>query len=240
MLLAVFDLAVMDILQDGPNTTSSALDPQQYAQFSPAELNFQSVMSHQDVSLPPGHIQTPVPSMFPPDLDHNGSMPMDMQIPSADVSAMDVIPAPLPERVFGSGMLSDFPGQAGPSFQQEQPHQLLSSPSATTASTSVSHASSPAMNGMVPAYAIGSSSLATALDGSRSRSGSSASPGRLSHHSSDFGFSAAANMAAPPALDPAFVFQAVFEKQFSAPGTKESSPDEDDQQRKLLHNVLKQ
>ena len=59
-------------------------------------------------------------------------------------------------------------------------HPLFASPTATTASTSVSHASSPAMNGMVPAYALGSSSLATALDGARSRSGSAASPGHLS------------------------------------------------------------
>lgn len=150
----------MDSLQDVQNTTPPALDPQQYAQYQSAELTFSSVITHAEGSIAPGHtshLPPPVSSMFPPDLDHTNSLSMAMQLPPADVSAMDVMPAPLPERAFGSGMLSEFPGQPGPSFQQDPQmngieshdpsHQLLSSPSATTASTSASHASSPAMNG---------------------------------------------------------------------------------------------
>lgn len=243
----------MDSLQDVQNTTPPALDPQQYAQYQSAELTFSSVITHAEGSIAPGHtshLPPPVSSMFPPDLDHTNSLSMAMQLPPADVSAMDVMPAPLPERAFGSGMLSEFPGQPGPSFQQDPQmngieshdpsHQLLSSPSATTASTSASHASSPAMNGMVPAYAIGSSSLATALDGPRSRSGSSASPGHLSNTSSDIGFSSNGSLPSTTTRESTFAFQAGFEGAFSALLAKESSPDEDDQQRQLLHNVLKQ
>lgn len=224
----------MDLLQDAQNTTPPAIDPQQFSQFSSADLAF---ITQSDVSLPPGHMPPPVPTMFPSDLDPANAMSITMQMSPADASAMDVTPA---ERAFGSGMLSDFPGQPGPSFQQDQSHQLLSSPSATTASSSVSHTSSPAMNGMVPAYTIGPSSLATALDGSRSRSGSSASPGHLSNNSSDVNFPPASSTASLPTLDPAFGFQTGFEKQFNGFGTKESTPDEDDQQRQFLHNVLKQ
>ncbi|KAI8998678.1 hypothetical protein BD414DRAFT_407224 [Trametes punicea] len=70
-------------------------------------------------------------------------------------------------------------------------HPLLSSPSATSASTNASHASSPALNGVAPSYSAGSSSLASALDGmgvARSRSGSAASPAHLTGSGSDMGF----------------------------------------------------
>ncbi|OSD01562.1 hypothetical protein PYCCODRAFT_1445566 [Trametes coccinea BRFM310] len=70
-------------------------------------------------------------------------------------------------------------------------HPLLSSPSATSASTNASHASSPALNGVAPSYSAGSSSLASALDGmgvARSRSGSAASPAHLTSSTSDLGF----------------------------------------------------
>ncbi|KAI0664859.1 hypothetical protein C8Q70DRAFT_904129 [Cubamyces menziesii] len=70
-------------------------------------------------------------------------------------------------------------------------HPLLSSPSATSASTNASHASSPALTGVTPSYSAGSSSLASALDGmgvARSRSGSAASPAHLTGSGSDLGF----------------------------------------------------
>ncbi|KAI0831256.1 hypothetical protein BC628DRAFT_1407775 [Trametes gibbosa] len=76
-------------------------------------------------------------------------------------------------------------------------HPLLSSPSAASASTNASHASSPALNGVAPSYSVGSSSLASALDGmgvARSRSGSSASPANLT--GSDLGFPSSGS--APP------------------------------------------
>ena len=247
----------MDTLQDVQNTPPPAIDPQQYAPYQPTDLDYPSVLAHQEVSIAPGrgpHLQQPlsanVQSMYPP--DHPGSLAIP--IPSADVSPMDVVSASLSSSdAFANAMLSDFSDQtAGSAFSQdpqmngietlEAPHQLLSSPSATTSSTSVSHASSPAMNGMVPTYtSMGTSSLATALDGSRSRSGSSASPGHLSNTSSDIGFGPTAAVPPPPAHDNAFAFQPAFEANtYSAPATKESSPDEDDQQRQLLHNVLKQ
>ncbi|KAI0748073.1 hypothetical protein C8Q80DRAFT_1102841 [Daedaleopsis nitida] len=75
-------------------------------------------------------------------------------------------------------------------------HPLLSSPSATSASTSASHASSPSLTGVAPSYSAGSSSLASALDdvgATRSRSGSAASPANLTASSSDLGFPSSAS-----------------------------------------------
>ncbi|PIL23957.1 hypothetical protein GSI_13708 [Ganoderma sinense ZZ0214-1] len=73
-------------------------------------------------------------------------------------------------------------------------HPLLSSPSANSASTSASHASSPSLTGVTPSYSAGSSSLASALDHvgtTRSRSGSVASPPNLTASGSDMGFPSA-------------------------------------------------
>ncbi|KAI1795920.1 hypothetical protein LXA43DRAFT_1164107, partial [Ganoderma leucocontextum] len=73
-------------------------------------------------------------------------------------------------------------------------HPLLSSPSANSASTSASHASSPSLTGVTPSYSAGSSSLASALDHvgtTRSRSDSVASPPNLTASGSDMGFPSA-------------------------------------------------
>ncbi len=240
----------MDSLRDAQNNTPpTSID--QFPQFHTSDLaNFSSVIngSHSDAGAPPSHSQHSMSSMFPPDLDHSNSMSLGMHMTAVDLSPMDVVPAPLPERTYANGMLSDFSGQAGSSFQQQDPqmngieasHQLLSSPSATTASTSVSHASSPSMNGMVPAYAIASSSLASALDSSRSRSGSSASPGHLAGPSPDLGFPSSSSIQSNTSIhDPAYPFP--YENSYSStPQSKENSPDGDGQQRQFLGTVLKQ
>ncbi|KAH8107138.1 hypothetical protein BXZ70DRAFT_278637 [Cristinia sonorae] len=102
--------------------------------------------------------------------------------------------------------------------------QLLASPSATTASSSASHASSPALNGVASSYLIGSSSLASALDSAtvgRSRSGSSASPGLLTSASSELGFSSAGS--GPPTSDPSLGFPPGYEQRGTLTAVTEDS-----------------
>ncbi|KAJ3476268.1 hypothetical protein NLI96_g11276 [Meripilus lineatus] len=107
----------------------------------------------------------------------------------------------------------------------DQPHQLL--PSSSTASIpSTSHAPSPPLPGMpaAPSYVIGSSSLASALDSmaaSRSRSGSSASPGILNGQSPDHSFSSTGS--GPPTSDLSLTFTPGFEHILQQ--SKENSPD---------------
>ncbi|KAI0670429.1 hypothetical protein C8Q78DRAFT_1070030 [Trametes maxima] len=88
-------------------------------------------------------------------------------------------------------------------------HPLLSSPSAASASTNASHASSPALTGVTPSYSAGSSSLASALDGmgvARSRSASSASPANLTGSSSDLGFPSSGSVPPTSAHEAGFQF----------------------------------
>ncbi|KAI0797969.1 hypothetical protein C8Q75DRAFT_709520 [Abortiporus biennis] len=153
---------------------------------------------------------------------------------------MDVIsalpPSTLSERAPAPGTIPDFQAVQA-SFQQdhgmnglesmEPTHQILSSPSATTASTNASHASSPALNGMSGGFIMGTSSLASALDdmgASRSRSGSSASPGLLASGSSDLTFSSGGS--GPPTADSSFSYPAgnVYDHTFAA--RREDSPEE--------------
>ncbi|KAI0637021.1 hypothetical protein C8Q77DRAFT_1049727 [Trametes polyzona] len=114
---------------------------------------------------------------------------------------MDVVGTQPPTQQGSPGVLHDLSSQAGvysmdprlTSIDAVDPsHPLLSSPSATSASTNASHASSPALTGVTPSYSAGSSSLASALDSmgvARSRSGSAASPANLTGSGSDLGFS---------------------------------------------------
>ncbi|KAI0780987.1 hypothetical protein BD413DRAFT_464005 [Trametes elegans] len=102
-------------------------------------------------------------------------------------------------------------------------HPLLSSPSATSASTNASHASSPALTGVTPSYSAGSSSLASALDGmgvARSRSGSSASPANLTGSGSDLGFPSSGSGPSVVAHESGF--------QFPPPGFENSMQTNDD------------
>ncbi|KAI0345366.1 hypothetical protein BDW22DRAFT_1406070 [Trametopsis cervina] len=122
----------------------------------------------------------------------------------------------------------------------ETPHHLLSSPSIATASTSASLVSSPSVNGLVNPFMMGTSSLATALDGPRSRSASSASPGHLSGPSPDLGFTPASSAPSTTSInESSFPFRSGFEQPYTAPQSKENSPDATDPHLLALGDMLK-
>ncbi|KAJ2966891.1 hypothetical protein NUW54_g13675 [Trametes sanguinea] len=185
-------------MQEIQATTSADCDPQQQftQQFQTpeqAQSPFSSLVSssHSDPTAltqdPATHMHVSMPSLFPQHVDPSSAISLGMHLsmsslpPSSEdlSSAMDV-----------SAMYSMDPRLT--SIDPVDPtHPLLSSPSATSASTNASHASSPALNGVAPSYSAGSSSLASALDGmgvARSRSGSAASPAHLTSSTSDLGF----------------------------------------------------
>lgn len=228
---------------------SAAIDPQHFQQFqtNDGHTAFNSMMpsSHLDAGLSSGsasHEHAVMTSMFQPELDHSHALPVPMQmslssIPQhrTDLSNMEAVSAVSLEAATTQGMLSDFAPQNG-SFGidyrinnldgLEGSHQLASSPSATTASTNPSHASSPAMNGMASTYSVGSSSLASALDGmaaSRSRSDSSASPPNLLSSSSDLGFSSGGS--GPPTSAHENGFPYTLQHENTSPA-KEPSPEQ--------------
>ncbi|KAI0709184.1 hypothetical protein C8Q76DRAFT_101609 [Earliella scabrosa] len=206
-------MSSMQEIQPAPSVT---LDPQQYQQYSSSDLSGQPYVSlvpapHPDPSIPPDpavhmHVSIPPPLFSQQQLDPATASAMSMHMsiaslppPVDTVAPMDVIAPPLQS---GSpGAIPDLATQAAlygmdPRLATldgvDPSHPLLSSPSATSASTSASHASSPSLTGVAPSYSAGSSSLASALDGidpSRSRSGSIASPANLTASGSDLGFS---------------------------------------------------
>lgn len=227
----------MDQLQEVKTAPPTPIE-QQFQQFQAADVAaFPTTMdgTHTDPGIPPSHLSSAMP-LYPSDLASD-SMAMSMQMPS--VTAMDLVNAPIPDHPPSTNMLASFAQQTGSGFLTDPPmsgienleatHHLLSSPSNTTASGSVSHVSSPALNGMVPSYVLGSSSLASALDGSRSRSGSAASPSHPpGNSSSDISFPSS-NSGPPTSAHEqrTFPFASGYEQSFSLPQSKENSPDAD-------------
>ncbi|CAL1704580.1 unnamed protein product [Somion occarium] len=213
-----------------PNAHPPLGDPQAFQQFesNEAQSSFASLMNstQPEASLAATHvphIPSPLSSMFPSEVDPASTMQISMQMP---MSAMSGAVVDMPQ------MDLDFSVQTSFSTDHNMAgldgtggnHALLSSPSATTGSTSVSHASSPSLNGVPSAFHIGSSSLASALDNtvmSRSRSGSSASPGLLTTAGSDHGASNGGS--GPPSSAPSFGFPPPNDHAFSA--SKENSPE---------------
>ncbi|THH33885.1 hypothetical protein EUX98_g291 [Antrodiella citrinella] len=242
----------MEATQDSGSVSSTTIDNSSFQQFQQNDISaaFPSVLdpSH-PLSDPPmsadhaAHMSAHMSSMFhQPEMDQAStilSMQMSMGALSSpvDISAMDVSTSLTEQAQQPLSLLSDFPGQNS-SFATATDHrmngmdshdptaQLLASPSTTTASSNVSHVSSPALNGMASSYLIGSSSLASALDSmaaARSRSGSSASPGLLTSASSDLGFSSGGS--GPPTSDASLVFPPGYEQRNSLTTTKEDSPE---------------
>ena len=240
----------MDPAHDAGTVSSPTIDNSSFQPFQQNDISaaFSSVLDpthpHSD-PVPTGHAAhiPPMASMFhqsemdPPTMPISIQMPMGALSASVDLSPMDVASTLADQVTASASLLPDFPVQ-NPSFATATDHrmngvdshdptaQLLASPSATTASSSVSHVSSPALNGVASNYLIGSSSLASALDGmavARSRSGSSASPGLLTSASSDLGFPSAAN--GPSTSDPSLVFPPGYEHRNSLTGAKEDSPE---------------
>ena len=203
----------MQEIQPAPSVT---VDPQQYQQFTSTDVALsQSFVSlvpapHPDPTLPPDsadhmHVTMSAP-LFQQQIDPAAALPMSMHIPMGSLpqpadpaNAMDVL-ASAPPQSGSPGIIPDLPTQSAlygmdprlASLEGVDPsHPLLSSPSATSASTSASHASSPSLTGVTPSFSAGSSSLASALDHigtTRSRSGSVASPPNLTASGSDMGF----------------------------------------------------
>ncbi|KAI0721726.1 hypothetical protein C8T65DRAFT_631012 [Cerioporus squamosus] len=195
----------MSSMQEIQSAHQVAVDPHQYhQQYSPADPQaFVSLVPapHPDPSMsqdPAVHMHVAMPpTLFSQQHDPASAGPMNMHMPmssyppSADaITPMDVL-APPPTQSSSPGAILDLQSQAtmytmDPRFASldnvDPSHPLLSSPSATSASTGASHASSPALTGVTPSYTTGSSSLASALDHNdttRSRSGSAASPANL-------------------------------------------------------------
>ncbi|TBU32451.1 hypothetical protein BD311DRAFT_785943, partial [Dichomitus squalens] len=205
-------MSSMQEIQPAPSVT---VDPQQYQQFTSADVpvpqSFVSLVPapHPDPTLPPdpvSHMVTMPASLFQQQIDSAAAVPMSMHLPigslppSADaVTVMDVL-ASVPPPSRSPGVIPDLPTQAAmygmdprlATIEGADPsHPLVSSPSATSASTSASHASSPSLTGMTPSFSAGSSSLASALEHvgtTRSRAGSVASPPNLTTSDSDMGF----------------------------------------------------
>ncbi|EKM55143.1 uncharacterized protein PHACADRAFT_255562 [Phanerochaete carnosa HHB-10118-sp] len=229
----------MNLIQEAKTTTPpTPIDTQQFQQFQSTDVaGFQSTMNDSVIS-PTHHM-----SMFPPELASADPMAMSTQMSTVD--PMDLANPPLSDHLASSSMLTGFSQQSGPGFVPDPPmsgienhesgHHMLSSPSTTTTTTSTnpSHVSSPALNGMVPTYAMGSSSLASALDEPRSRSGSAASPSHAT--SSDLGFPSASSGPPTSAHDPNFPFS----QGFSMSQSKESSPDSADPHLMVLGDMLK-
>ncbi|KAI0086176.1 hypothetical protein BDY19DRAFT_365134 [Irpex rosettiformis] len=253
----------MDLLQD-VKSSSPPIDSQQYPSYqSPDTAPFPPVLSgtHQDTSslasAHTSHISASGPTtIFPSELHSADSMVMSIQMQSVPLSSMDIVTSAIPDQISQS-MITEFssqpttvaPAATTSTFLPDPPmngietletqHQISSSPSTATASSSVSLVSSPSVNGMVNPFMAGSSSLATALDGSRSRSASSASPGHLSVPSSELGFVSGGS--APPTTasnDTSFPFTSGYE-QHTAPQSKENSPDATDPHLLALGDMLK-
>lgn len=233
--------------QDVQTPPSSTIDPHHFTQFHPNDPHptFNPMApSHSDPSLPStsaAHVHSAMTAMFQTELEHTHAVvPMQMSLPpmqhhGTNMSSMDVVPATSVDSAATQGLLSDYAAQNG-SFGVDftvnglegldGSHQLVSSPSATTASTNASHASSPAVNGMASSYSVGSSSLASALDGmgaARSRSDSSASPPTLLSSSSDLGFSSSSSGPPTSAHENSFPYGISPDSQQQ---TKEPSPEQ--------------
>ncbi|KAH9842755.1 uncharacterized protein C8Q71DRAFT_827541 [Rhodofomes roseus] len=118
--------------------------------------------------------------------------------------------------------------------------RLASSPSATTASTSPSHASSPAVNGVAPSFSATPSSLVSALNGvdaSQSRTESSGSPPELLSSGSELGFSSTSSGPATSSFDPGFPYPR-YDAQLCA-NANEDSPEQGSPHLFALGTMLK-
>lgn len=242
----------MDLRQD-VKTPPPPIDSQPYQPFQQSDVSAVMNGTFSDTNLPlthPSHMSQSASPMFPPELRPADPLALSMQLQPATVSSMDVVSASMPEHM-STSMHAEFPPQTASVFLPPDPpmngietvetsHQMLSSPSTTTASTNASLVSSPSVNGMVPSFMMGSSSLASALDGSRSRSASSASPGHLNGTSSELGFSSGSSAPSTTfAHEPAFPFTFGYEKPFMALQSKENSPDAGDPHLLALGDMLK-
>ncbi|KAI0688255.1 hypothetical protein BC835DRAFT_1373425 [Cytidiella melzeri] len=252
----------MDLLQN-VESSASPIDSQQYQSFQSADVSsYPSVLNgtRSDPTLNsalPAHISAPAPSMFSSELHSAETMGMSMQMPSSSLSSMDVVPPGIPDHL-SANMLTEFSPQTpavsasataslflpDPAMNgietMDTPHQMSSSSSTGTASTSASLVSSPSVNGMVNPFMMGTSSLATALDGPRSRSASSASPSHPTVLSSELGF--ASSNSAPSTTstnETSFPFSSGYEQPFTAPQSKENSPDAMDPHLLALGDMLK-
>ncbi|THH13942.1 hypothetical protein EW146_g6346, partial [Bondarzewia mesenterica] len=213
---------------------------------SPHDVQFQHISVPEGVASPhsdsalSSHPTPAIPQQtpFPNDVAHNGAIPMDVSLSSItamDVaSAMDILSsAPPHDRAPTPGAMSNFhpvlngflPGESQP----DMPRPVQSSPGGTSVSSYASHASSPAMPGINPAFTVTPSSIASALDSmavpiGRDRSNSRASPGYFFGSAAELGYSG--TNSGPPTSSHGSGFQfppSEFEGQSFA--EREGSPD---------------
>ncbi|KAF7969280.1 hypothetical protein HWV62_27811 [Athelia sp. TMB] len=156
--------------------------------------------SHDDLNIPSRDMSTVFPTKTESSANDFGSSGMHLSrsdiLNASKISSMDFLDGSNTARVSAPGLIPDFSSATGfenrPTLDSHP--TSYSSSSGTSISSVASLASSPAMQGITPNY-NGTSSLSSALDamGTRSRSGSSASPGTFAPVKSDFTFSPAAN-----------------------------------------------
>ncbi|TFK55132.1 hypothetical protein OE88DRAFT_1732399 [Heliocybe sulcata] len=156
----------------------------------------------------------------------------DRVVPAMGVEPMDTLHnTSLSERGPAPGFIPDFPSRNGFFNGDGQMGMSLgthSSPSVSTVSSNQSHTASPAVNGMGPGFSMGTSSLASALDGLSvpgHHTEPSISPGNLAGSIADLGFGSAST-SGHPTSNPEGGFQLEFPPTaFENTVSKESSPD---------------
>lgn len=147
--------------------------------------------AHTDITLQPTMSSHDMSSVFPtqagPPNATKGPEPIHVVMgDTSKMNSMDFLESVTPVRASAPGFIPDFPSANGfgaVSRLNGHTAMLSSSSGASSISSNPSHVPSPAMHGVNTNYS-GTSSLASALDSmdsSRSRSGSSASPGNFSN-----------------------------------------------------------
>lgn len=171
----------LGVVGPSPPAVSSPADP---------TTSFTSVVGSPRADLPASHS---APPLFPKGTAAGGALPLDMSLSSLhrpmDITPADVLSgAAAHERAASPTIVGGFSPSMLDAYTRDSPSEppplSQSSPATTSVSSYTSHTSSPAIPGLNSSYAVAPSSIASALDSmglplSRSRSGSSASPGHL-------------------------------------------------------------
>jgi hypothetical protein len=180
--------------------------------------------SHSDILSPP-MARHDMSSVFPTKVDppHNTTNGLRLSmtdIPDPEkISPMDFIDSATTVRAIAPNFIPDFPSFITRPHLDGRATSLSSPSGASSVSSNPSHVASPAMLGMLNNYGATSSSLEYALTNiaSRSRSGSSPSPGNFANLNSEFGFPLVGSTSIHPTHD--FLFP------LPDPGTVEQKPD---------------
>ncbi|TFY64877.1 hypothetical protein EVJ58_g2346 [Rhodofomes roseus] len=256
-------MASQQELQSSANAalTAATLDSQSFQRFQTNSnaAGFPNMMSSSQVdgtvpATPVTHVHPHMTTLYQPEMDtaHAISLPPDLSLGNLPArpqkgSAMEVVSETAADAAVTQRLMAEFGGQ-NTSFTLDHINgldavdvaRLASSPSATTASTSPSHASSPAVNGVAPSFSATPSSLVSALNGvdaSQSRTESSGSPPELLSSGSELGFSSTSSGPATSSFDPGFPYPR-YDAQLCA-NANEDSPEQGSPHLFALGTMLK-